>query len=130
MIRPALALCAALAAASPALAQSGARPGDMTLSCEALAAEASQIETAQARRAQRAESGRKLMGFAGAAFNAAAPSLMARAGTGSGAIAAQTVVGAIQSGALSQPASEAEPPASPEAVRLERVHAMLAERGC
>jgi hypothetical protein len=102
----------------------------MSMSCEAMASEINQLEDARTRRARRAESGRKLMGFAGAAFNAAAPSLMARAGSGQGAVVAQTVMGAVQSGALSQPMAEDEPAPSPEDRRLERVNSLFVERGC
>lgn len=123
-------LAAALAAcAAPALAQGAARPGDMTLSCEALVAEHGKLEAAEVKRAQRAESGRRLAGFAGAAINAAAPSLLARAGSGTGGLAAQGLMGALQSGAMSQPADEPAA-ASPEALRLEHVSTMMTERGC
>lgn len=124
-------LAAALAVcATPALAQDASRPGDMTLSCAALTAERGRLEAAETRRAQRAESGRRFAGLAGAAFNAAAPSLLARAGSGTGGLAAQGLMGALQSGAMSQPAEDTVPPASPEALRLEHVNTMMAERGC
>lgn len=136
MKRTALVLSAALAAAAsiatPVLAEGVVRPGDMTMSCEALAGEINTLEEAQIKHAQRAESGRKFMGFAGAALNAAAPSLMARAGTSDGAMLAQGVLGAVQSGAVSAststPAAAAD--ASPQARRLERVKGLFAERGC
>lgn len=104
----------------------------MSLSCEALASEINTLEEAQVKRAQRAESGRKFMGFAGAAFNAAAPSLMARAGSGEGAMIAQSLLGSMQANAASAPQAAAEPgpDASPQARRLERVKGLFAERGC
>lgn len=124
---------AAAVCAAPALAQGVVRPGDMSLTCEALASEINTLEEAQLRRAQRAESGRKFMGFAGTAFNAAAPALMARAGSSEGAMIAQNVLGAVQSsGAGSAVASDADPgpDTSPRTRRLERVKGLFAERSC
>ena len=66
------ALSLAAAVSSPALAQGAIRPGDDSLSCEALSAEVGKLEDAEARRAQRAEAGRKLLGFAGSALASAA----------------------------------------------------------
>lgn len=136
MKRTALVLSAALAAAAvcatPVLAQGAVRPGDMSMSCEALAGEIAQLQGAQTKRIKRAESSRKFMGFAGAAWGAAAPTLMARAGGGDAAVIAQNVLGAVQSQAASAPASEPtpEPEAGGEAQRLERVKGLAAERGC
>lgn len=136
MKRTALVLSAALAAAAlsttPVLAEGVVRPGDMTMSCEALAGEINTLEEAQIKRAQRAESSRKFMGFASAALGAAAPTLMAHAGSGEGAMIAQSVLGAVQSGAASAPAADpaAGQDASPQARRLERVKGLFAERGC
>ena len=119
-------------AAAPALAEGVVRPGDMTLSCEALAAEINQLEEAQVKKAQRAESGRKFMGLAGAAFNAAAPSLMARAGNGEGAQIASSLFGQLQAQAAAAPVQETAPAAdtSVQARRLERVKSLFAERSC
>lgn len=131
MKRTALALAAALAAAStapPVLAQGVDRPEDGSPSCEALAAEIGKLEAAEQKRAQRAESGRKLMGFAGAAFNAAAPTLLARSGAYEEAAIARSLAGSIQAnGAGAAPAAVAP---SPQAARLERAKALVAERGC
>lgn len=130
MTRIAILAAALMASATPAFAQEPAPPGDTTLSCEALVAERGKLETAEAKRAQRAEAGRRFAGLAGAAFSAAAPSLLARAGSGTGGLAAQGLMGALQSGAMSPPADDSAPAASPEAQRLEQVHAMMTERGC
>lgn len=135
MKRTALVLAAAFAvasAASSALAQGVVRPGDTALSCEALASEINTLEEAQLKRAQRAESGRKFMGLAGSAINAAAPALMARAGTSDGAMIAQSVLGSMQTGAASAPPVDAAPATDtgPQARRLERVKGLFAERSC
>lgn len=128
---------AVLAAATPAFAAPRAkgvvRPGDMTMSCEAMAEEINQLDEAKAKRARSKESGRKFAGFAAGALGAAAPSLMARA-TGDQALAAQTVMGAVQ-GAQSQDGGAAEEAApaedtSVEARRLNRLNGLFAERGC
>lgn len=124
---------AAFAASPVAAAPQGVvRPGDMTLSCEALAGEINQLEDAQLKKAQRAESGRKFMGLAGAALGAAAPTLMARAGTSEGAQIASSVLGSLQANAASAPVQDAAPAAdtSVQARRLERVKGLFAERSC
>ncbi|MCX7589253.1 hypothetical protein, partial [Phenylobacterium sp. 58.2.17] len=93
MKRTALVLSAALSlaavAAPPALADGAIRPGDEALSCEALSAEVGKLEDAQARRAQRAETGRKFMGFAGSTLAAVGPSMIARADAGEATLLAQ-----------------------------------------
>ncbi len=133
MKRTALVLAAAIAAVSatsPALAEGVVRPGDASLSCEALSSEVSTLEEAQARRAQRAESGRKFMGFAGSALLGAAPGLIARADASNETIIAQSALRSMQSHAASMPASEPKPDTSPQAKRLEHVRGLIAERGC
>ena len=93
MKRTALVLSAALSlaatAAAPALADGAIRPGDEALTCETLSAEVGKLEDAQARRAQRAESGRKFMGFAGSTLAAVGPSMIARADAGEATLLAQ-----------------------------------------
>lgn len=133
MNRTAIALSAALtlAAASPALAQDGARAGDDALTCEALSAEVTKLEAAQVRRAQRAEAGRKFMGFAGSALASTGPALIARADAGHGTLLAQQTMRAVGSQAASSAAEGgAAPPSGPEDQRLERVRSLMTEKGC
>ena len=49
------------------------RPGDADMSCEALAGEITTLSTAQAKAAERAAKGRRLLGFATSAMQVAAP---------------------------------------------------------
>lgn len=127
-----VAVVAAPATAAPR-AKGVVRPGDMTMTCEAMAVEINQLDEAKAKRARSRESGRKFAGFATGALSAAAPGLMARA-TSEQALAARTVMGAVQS-AQSQDGGVAETAApaadtSVEARRLERLNGLFAERGC
>ncbi len=135
MKRTALVLSAALTLAAlfapPALAEGAIRPGDEALTCEALSAEVGKLEDAQARRAQRAETGRKFMGFAGSALASAGPALIARADAGHGTILAQETMRAVGSQASSAAAeSAAAPPSGPDARRLEHVRTLMTERSC
>ena len=134
MKRTALVLSAALSlaatAAAPALADGAIRPGDEALSCEALSAEVGKLEDAQARRAQRAESGRKFMGFAGSTLAAVGPSMIARADAGEATLLAQHAMRAAGAQAASTSGESAPPPAGPQARRLERVRALMTEKGC
>jgi hypothetical protein len=120
-----------LAAASPALAQGAIRPGDDSLSCEALSAELGKLEDAETRRAQRAEAGRKFMGFAGSALASAGPGMIARADAGEGTLLAQQMMRSAGSqAAASASEGSASPPAGPQARRLERVRALMTEKSC
>ena len=135
MKRTALVLSAALSLAaafgSPALADGAIRPGDEALSCEALSAEVGKLEDAEVRRAQRAETGRKFMGFAGSALATAGPSMIARADAGAGTILAQQVMRSAGSQTSAAAAEAAPPPPSgPQARRLERVRTLMTEKSC
>ena len=134
MKRTALVLSAALSlaatAAAPALADGAIRPGDEALSCEALSAEVGKLEDAQARRAQRAESGRKFMSFAGSTLAAVGPSMIARADAGEATLLAQHAMRAAGAQAASASDDSAPPPAGPQARRLERVRSLMTEKGC
>ena len=135
MKRTALVLSAALSlaatAAAPALADGAIRPGDEALSCQALSAEVGKLVDAQARRAQRAESGRKFMGFAGSTLAAVGPSMIARADAGEATLLAQQMMRTAGSQAAASAAEgSAPPPAGPQARRLERVRALMTEKGC
>lgn len=130
VLSAALSLAAAAAAAPPALADGAIRPGDEALSCEALSAEVGKLEDAQARRAQRAESGRKFMGFAGSTLAAVGPSMIARADAGEATLLAQHAMRAAGAQAASASGDSAPPPAGPQARRLERVRSLMTEKGC
>ncbi|MBA4013681.1 MAG: hypothetical protein C0481_17610 [Phenylobacterium sp.] len=135
MKRTALVLSAALSLAAilapPALADGAIRHGDDTLTCEALSAEAGKLEDAEVRRAQRAETGRKFMGFAGSALASAGPGMIARADAGEGTILAQQMMRSVGSQASATAAQgAAPPPAGPQARRLERVRTLMTEKSC
>lgn len=135
MKRTALVLSAALSlaavVASPALAEGAIRPDDDSLSCEALSTEVGKLEDAETRRAQRAEAGRKFMGFAGSALASAGPGMIARADAGAGTLLAQQMMRSAGSQASSAAADDAAPPSGgPQARRLERVRSLMTEKGC
>lgn len=110
------------------------KPGDRELACPAIAAEVNTLNTAAAKRqeaaqakAKRAESGRKLLGFAANA----APMLAGRAGSLGGMYAAQAAASAMQQGQMNpmtQPAMDAAP--APELARVEHLTQIYNEKGC
>ena len=125
------ALSLAAAVSSPALAQGAIRPGDDSLSCEPLSPEVCQPAAADARRAQRAEAGRNLLGFAASALASAGPGMIARADAGEGTLLAQQMMRTAGSQAAASAAEGSAPsPAGPQARRLERVRALMTEKGC
>lgn len=106
---------AALAAAVSLLAGSAhaadpplelVQPGDAEKSCPVLASEINALSEREAKAAQRAESGRKFLGFAGAALQAAAPLLSGKMGGGQGNYMAQQALGSFQQQAMQQAAAQ------------------------
>jgi hypothetical protein len=83
------------------------RPGDQALACQDLASEVNALNAAVADRAKaaqakakRAESGRKMLGFAASAMSGAMPALAARANSPLGSAAAQAAMSAVQQGQM------------------------------
>ncbi|MEW5684594.1 MAG: hypothetical protein AB1942_06725 [Pseudomonadota bacterium] len=149
------------AAPLPALAKDKAKPkpvelvqaGDNEMSCDALSAEMNTLSTQQAKAAKRAESGRKFLGFAATALQAASPLLSGGGGGGQSGYIAQQALGAVQAqamqqqmqqqmmgqmsqmgqlygGGLADQAAPAKTDSSVEAQRLARLTDMHAQKGC
>lgn len=95
-----------LLAGSAAAATDLVQPGDGEKSCAALAAEINTLSASEAKAAKRADSGRKLLGFAATALQVAAPLLGGSKGAGGGDYAAQQALGAIQAQAMQQQAQQ------------------------
>ena len=133
------------------------QPGDAETSCEALAAEMNTLSSAKAKAAKRADSGRKLLGFAATALQVAGSSglLGKGGGGGQGNYMAQQALGSLQAQAQQQqmmaaqqqmmaglgglgagldPSAAAPAPApadtSVEAQRLARLTDLHATKGC
>jgi hypothetical protein len=134
--------------------------GDAEMTCPALAAEMNALSAARAKAAKRAESGRKLLGFASTALQIAGSSgvLGKGGGGGQGNYAAQQALGSLQAQAQQQQVMAAQqqmlaaatqglggyggsdpsaaapsaPPAdaSVEAQRLARLTELHAQKGC
>lgn len=149
-----LALAAVQAQAAPLeLVQ----PGDAEKSCEALASEMNALSSARAKAAKRADSGRKLLGFAATALQVASSSGLLGKGGGGGdsSYMAQQALGSLQAQAQQQqmmgaqqqmmaglgglgagldPAASALAPTpadtSIEAQRLARLTDLHADKGC
>ena len=140
------------AAPLPALAKTKPKtvelvqPGDAEMACDALAAEMNTLSTQQAKAAKRAESGRKFLGFAATALQAASPLLSGGGGGGQSGYIAQQALGAVQAQAMQQQmmgqmaqaygggfadqAAPAKDETSVEAQRLARLTEMHAQKGC
>jgi hypothetical protein len=160
MFRTVRVACGALLAlASVTTAQAATlelvQPGDADMTCQALSAEMNTLSAAKAKAARRAESGRKLLGFASTALQIASSSgaLGGRggglgAGNQSGYIA-QQALGSIQAQAMQQQMAQgygaglggfgptgAAAPAAPaadtsiEAQRLARLTDLHAQKSC
>ena len=102
------------------------------MSCEQLAKESQRIETAQAEREKRRDTGRKLKGFATSLLSAAGPQLANRAGIRDGGLIGSAVASAAQSSMIQGMMSNgtvAEPPMSEE-VRLENIRDLMRQKQC
>ncbi|WP_156467348.1 MULTISPECIES: hypothetical protein [unclassified Phenylobacterium] len=143
-----LALAAPARGAEPAVVEAG----DSQKTCAILADEINTLSASEAKAARRAESGRKFLGFAGAALQAAAPLLSSgKLGGGQGGYAAQQALGAIQQQAMQQqqqqmqqqlaqaygamPGMSATPgtdaaPATPGSQRLAHLKGLFADKDC
>lgn len=133
--------------------------GDSQKTCAALTEEINALSASEAKAARRAESGRKFLGFAGAALQAAAPLLSSgKLGGGQGGYAAQQALGAIQQqamqqqqqqmqaqmqqqlaqaygampdmAAVSEPPQAEAPPTTPGAQRLAHLKGLFADKSC
>ncbi len=107
------------------------RPGDQDLACEDLASEVNKLSAAAQGKAKRAESGRKMLGFASGAMSTALPLLGGR-GMGGG-YAAQAAMSAMQQGQMaSQMSPPAESPAgpSPEQSRADHLQQIFVSKSC
>lgn len=154
---PRVACGALLALASVTAAQATpvelVQSGDAEMTCTALGAEMNTLSAAKAKAAKRAESGRKILGFASTALQIASSSgALGGKGGGFGAgnqsgYIAQQALGSIQAQAMQQqmtqgygagfggfdPSGSAAPAASDtsiEAQRLARVTDLHAQKGC
>lgn len=77
--------------------------GDSQKTCAALADEINTLSASEMKAAKRAEAGRRFLGFAGTALQAAAPLLSSgKLGGGQGSYAAQQALGAFQQQAMQQ----------------------------
>ena len=130
-------LLIATAHAVPVLAQNVTVPvadanADMMQSCKVLKAEAEQIAGKQSKHVHNAEAGRKLAGFASNLLAAAAPQLMEKAGSDTKGIVAQSMIATAQQSIQAAAQAATKTPDQPEtdAQRMERLKAMLGERGC
>ncbi len=147
-----VAMASAVRAAEPAVVEAG----DSQKTCAVLTEEINTLSASEAKAARRAESGRKFLGFAGAALQAAAPLLSSgKLGGGQGGYAAQQALGAIQQQAMQQqqqqmqaqmqqqlaqaygamPGMSAAPeveaaPVTPGGQRLAHLKGLFAEKGC
>lgn len=149
MTRPfpcsAAAAVAALLLAGPAAAETDLfQPGDSEKSCAVLAAEINTLSANESKAAKRADSGRKLLGFAATALQVAAPLLSGSKAAGGGDYAAQQALGAIQAQAMQQQAQQQmsgaygallgaptpEPAASVGAQRLARLKGIYGGKAC
>lgn len=108
------------------------RPGDQDLACEDLASEVNRLTAAAQAKAKRADSGRKMMGFASGAMSSALPLLGGGRGMG-GSYAAQAAMSAMQQGQMaSQMNQPTEAPAgpSPEQSRADHLQQIFASKSC
>lgn len=100
-----VAVVSAAHAAEPAVVETG----DSQKTCAVLTEEINALSASEAKAARRAESGRKFLGFAGAALQAAAPLLSSgKLGGGQGGYAAQQALGAFQQQAMQQQQQQAQ----------------------
>lgn len=156
MFRTACVACGALLALASVTAAQAAplelvQSGDAEMTCPALSSEINTLSAAKAKAAKRAESGRKLLGFASTALQIASSSgALGGKGGGFGAgnqsgYIAQQALGSIQAQAMQQqmtqgfgglggfdPSGATAPAAdtSIEAQRLARLTDLHAQKGC
>jgi hypothetical protein len=134
---------AASAAAAPAAADGAfqvVRNGDAKLSCQALATETAAlgeaVNAAQAKaeaKAKKAQTNRRLLGFAASAVSGALPAVAARGDSVVGYHVAQSAASAIQQQAQANAFGEAPGGLSqpiPEQARLDRLVALQSQKGC
>ena len=107
----------------------GSLPGDDALTCDALMTERDKIETAEAKRAKRAQTGRKALSFAGHVLSVAGPSLGYSKGATT-ALVAKGVIGAVSAQNASEKPPEATEELTPAELRLARVKALITEKAC
>lgn len=157
MFRTARVACGALLALASVTGAQAAplelvQSGDAEMTCQALSSEMNTLSAAKAKAAKRAESGRKILGFASTALQIASSSgALGGKGGGFGAgnqsgYIAQQALGSIQAQAMQQqmaqgfgglggfdPSGSAAPAAtdtSIEAQRLARLTDLHAQKGC
>ena len=116
------------------------RPGDADMSCEALAGEITTLSTAQAKAAERAAKGRRLLGFATSAMQVAAPLVTGGLVRDAAAAAVvQQAAGMVQTQVLQQQmsgnlageqATRAPAPETPQALRVAHLKALQSAKGC